>query len=429
MRVLVIGANGLIGGYVTARLIAEGHDVVGAARNLDLARRREPRATWVGADMARMSAADWRPLLRGVDAVINCAGALQNGPRDDLEAVHVDGLVHLATAAISAGVRRFVQVSAVGAENGQSHFSQTKARAEAALDELDIDWIVIRPGLVLAPAAYGGSALLRGLAAFPWAIPAVHADSIVQVVSAEDVAACAARAIVPGTPARFVATLTAERATTLADLLLALRAWLGIAPAPIVPVPPPLARICATIADGLAWLGWRSAMRSAAIDQLRGGVRGRVDEGACRLGFKPRELEDILSGWPTGVQERWFAWLFFLKPVVMATLAAFWFGTGVVAIMARGAAARALTSAGFSHAAASGVVLAGAGVDIVLGLLICVRSTAALALKGMVLVSLIYFAGATVWRPDLWSDPMGPLLKAVPATVLALVGLAILDER
>ena len=52
MRVLVIGANGLIGGYVTARLIAEGHDVVGAARNLDLARRREPRATWVGAGMS-----------------------------------------------------------------------------------------------------------------------------------------------------------------------------------------------------------------------------------------------------------------------------------------------------------------------------------------------------------------------------------------
>jgi uncharacterized protein YbjT (DUF2867 family) len=71
MRVLVVGANGLIGGYVTARLIAEGHDVVGAARALDMASRREPRPTWVRADMARMSAKDWQPLLRGVDAVIN----------------------------------------------------------------------------------------------------------------------------------------------------------------------------------------------------------------------------------------------------------------------------------------------------------------------------------------------------------------------
>jgi uncharacterized protein YbjT (DUF2867 family) len=429
MRVLVVGANGLIGGYVTTRLIAEGHNVVGTARSLDLARRREPRATWVRADMARTSAADWRPLLSSVDAVINCAGALQNGPRDDLEALHVDGLVSLATAAMSAGVRRFIQVSAVGVESGHNQFSQTKARGEAALAEFDIDWIVIRPGLVLAPAAYGGSALLRGLAAFPWAIPAAYGDSIVQVVSAEDVAACAARAIDPETPARFVATLAAERTTTLVDLLRALRAWLGIAPAPIVAIPALLARVCATIADALAWLGWRSAMRSTAIDQLRAGVRGCADDGASRLGFAPREMEDILSGWPSGVQERWFARLYFLKPVVMATLAMFWFGTGVIAVLARGAAARALFTAGFSHATATVVVLLGAGVDIVLGLLICVRSTAALALKGMVLTSLIYLAGATVWRSDLWSDPMGPLLKAVPATVLALVGLAILDER
>ena len=40
-----------------------------------------------------------------------------------------------------------------------------------------------------------------------------------------------------------------------------------------------------------------------------------------------------------------------------------------------------------------------------------------------------YLLGATLWRPDLWIDPLGPLIKVVPAMMLALVMLAIIDER
>ena len=160
MRVLVTGAYGLIGGYVTARLLSEGHDVVGVGRNVDVARRRAPRVTWVRADLAATTTAEWAVHLSGIDAVINCAGALQDGPRDDLTAVHVTGLLALAQAAIAAGVRRFVHVSAVGVDTGSGAFSRTKLEAEKALAALDLDWIILRPGLVLAPAAYGGSALV-----------------------------------------------------------------------------------------------------------------------------------------------------------------------------------------------------------------------------------------------------------------------------
>ncbi len=54
---------------------------------------------------------------------------------------------------------------------------------------------------------------------------------------------------------------------------------------------------------------------------------------------------------------------------------------------------------------------------------------ARLALIGMIAVSLAYLAGATIWRPDLWGDPLGPLMKVWPAAILALAALAIMDER
>jgi hypothetical protein len=47
----------------------------------------------------------------------------------------------------------------------------------------------------------------------------------------------------------------------------------------------------------------------------------------------------------------------------------------------------------------------------------------------MVLVSVAYIVGACLWRRDLWLDPLGPLLKVLPGAVLALMTLAVLEER
>jgi predicted RNA methylase len=48
---------------------------------------------------------------------------------------------------------------------------------------------------------------------------------------------------------------------------------------------------------------------------------------------------------------------------------------------------------------------------------------------GMIAITLAYLGAATVLAPDLWLDPLGALVKAVPSLCLALVALAILDER
>jgi hypothetical protein len=47
----------------------------------------------------------------------------------------------------------------------------------------------------------------------------------------------------------------------------------------------------------------------------------------------------------------------------------------------------------------------------------------------MIAVTLAYLLGAALLAPDLWLDPLGAMVKSVPAMVLALVGLAVLEER
>jgi hypothetical protein len=60
----------------------------------------------------------WLPCLAGVGAVVNCAGVLQDSPRDSTSGVHVDGPAALFAACEQAGVRLVVQLSAAGVDRG-----------------------------------------------------------------------------------------------------------------------------------------------------------------------------------------------------------------------------------------------------------------------------------------------------------------------
>ncbi len=51
------------------------------------------------------------------------------------------------------------------------------------------------------------------------------------------------------------------------------------------------------------------------------------------------------------------------------------------------------------------------------------------AALGMITLTLAYLAGGTVLTPNLWADPLGPLVKAIPAMCLAVVALALAEDR
>ena len=431
MRIAVIGAYGLIGSYITSRLIQEGHAVLGFGREIAAAQRRFPSVSWATADLATSSVDAWATLLDGADAVVNCAGALQDSPRDDLQAVHVTGVERLAAACLQAGVGRFVHISAAGVAAGREMaFNRTKLAAEAALAATELDWIILRPGLVLAPAAYGGTALLRGLAGLPYGLPSAFPESAVQLVPVEDVAEAVIRILArPDLRQVSIDLVHAERHGFEA-LLTALRQWLGLPPGRILRVPAALIGVTARMADGLAYLGWRSPMRSAALAQLRLGVTGDAEAARRLLGLELRSLRQILDAWPAGVQERWFARSYFLKPAMLIGLGLFWLLSGTIGLTVSFAPAVAvLTAVGVAPALAKAAVIGGGLADILLGSAVAFRRAAPWALRGMLLVSAAYLMGGTLLRPDLWLDPLGPFLKVIPGMLLAAAALAILDER
>ena len=167
MRVLVTGANGFIGGYIVSALLDAGHQVVGAVRDTDALRARFPDLDALECDLNRDTSIDaWLPRLAGIDAVVNCAGVLQDSPYDSTIGVHARGAAALFTACERAGVRRVVHLSAIGVDrDAPTAFSHSKFEGDKALMARDLDWVILRPSVVVGRPAYGGSALFRGLAA------------------------------------------------------------------------------------------------------------------------------------------------------------------------------------------------------------------------------------------------------------------------
>jgi uncharacterized protein YbjT (DUF2867 family) len=115
MKVLVTGATGLIGAALCARLAARGHDVVRVLRRSRPDSLLEGR-TVVLDMMKAVRPDDWSPHLAGVDAVVNCAGVLQDSAREDTWRVHSNGASALFLACERAGVRRVIHFSAIGVD-------------------------------------------------------------------------------------------------------------------------------------------------------------------------------------------------------------------------------------------------------------------------------------------------------------------------
>jgi uncharacterized protein YbjT (DUF2867 family) len=430
MRVLVTGASGLIGGAVVARLLAAGHEVVGVARHIARSARRVPAARWVALDIAAATRPEhWLPCLAGVDAVVNCAGVLQDSPRDSTRGVHVDGSGALFAACEQAGVRRVVQISAIGVDRGAaSVFSATKREGDDALMRRDLDWIVLRPSVVLGPAAYGGSALFRGLAALP-VLPVVPHTGSLQVVQIEDLTATVLWFLKPEAPTRVAVELAGPERLPVTDIVRRYRAWLGWPEPRLLAIPAWLAGLAYRLGDVVGRLGWRPPLRTTARQELHRGAVGDPGPWTALTGIVPESLGTALARRPTSVQERWFAALYLLKPVVFGVFALFWIVTGLLSLGPGYATGVGLMQDGGAGMLSGPAVIAGGVLDIAVGIAIAFRRTARLGLWAALAVSVFYLTAGTVLVPGLWAEPLGPLLKIFPILMLNLVALAILEDR
>src|SRR5215218_8804442 len=231
MNILVVGGTGLIGSAIVDRLVDRGHRVIVASR------RKARHRNHVYVDLASAKEADWRPLLSGVDAVVNCAGVLQDGPGASTSKVHHTGIDSLFQACEAANIRRVVHFSAMGVDRETpSEFSRSKWAGDQSLMRRDLDWVILRPSVVIGRSAYGASALIRGLAALPL-LPVMPNSGPLQIVLLEDVVRAVEFFLEPAAPVRKIVELVGPHRYSFSEVVALFRGWYRWVPAREIRLP------------------------------------------------------------------------------------------------------------------------------------------------------------------------------------------------
>src|SRR5690606_18120196 len=111
-----------------------------------------PTPDTVQGDFTRdLDATHWVSRLRDVEVVINAVGILRERPEATFDAIHTRGPQALFAACAMAGVRRVIQISALGADDGDTGYFRSKRRADQFLATLPLDWTIVQPSVVYGP--------------------------------------------------------------------------------------------------------------------------------------------------------------------------------------------------------------------------------------------------------------------------------------
>lgn len=154
MRIVIAGGHGKIALLLAKQLSEAGHEPIGFIRNPDHANDViEAGATPILLDLEQSSVEIVAAAIGGVDAVVFAAGAGPNSTAERKLTVDRDGAILLADAAVAAGVRRMVVVSAIGTDTSDADsddvfqvYLRAKSEADAAVRSRDLDWTIVRPG-------------------------------------------------------------------------------------------------------------------------------------------------------------------------------------------------------------------------------------------------------------------------------------------
>jgi len=431
MRILLTGANGFIGSQIAASLKQAGYDVVYGVRTKDNS-SSEPDDKFIIVDYQKdTDVSCWLPRLDGVDAVINCVGILREGKRGSFDKVHYETPLALFKACQKKGIKKVIQISAVG-DPQDTAFISSKYKADAQLQTMDLDWVIIRPSVVYSVrGSYGGTSLIRAMAALPaFLFLAGSGQQKLQPISGQDLGKLVLAALERPEANHQVIEAVGPEPISFKTFLLSIRRWLGV-PGPLWIFPVPLIFIKPVALLG-QWFGNGPLGMTMYRMLQRGNVgsQGSYERMVAATNVKTESLDSVFSRSPSFVQDRWHARLYFLRPLLQISLGMLWIASGIVGLLLPAKAGMPVIEALGLPLTVTGLTVTVTSIlDLVLGLMLLLGFYKKIAASLMLLSVLAYTLLIGFALPELWLEPYGGLLKNIPLIPALLIFLAMDEVR
>lgn len=250
MKILVTGGSGVIGPSTITELIRRGHRVRLLSRNASSNAAEWPEHVEAfDADVG--DAASIEGAAERCGAVVHIVGiASEQPPEMTFERINVEGTRNVLREAERAGVKRFIFISSLGADRGESPYHRSKLAAEQQVRGFTGEWLILRPGNVYGPGDGVLSLLLKLVRTLP-AIPLIdRGDQAFQPVWHADLARAIAEAIENDTLTREVLEIAGADVTTMHELIARMSKITGRTPIEI-PIPFQVAEFTASAASAL----------------------------------------------------------------------------------------------------------------------------------------------------------------------------------
>lgn len=160
MKVLLTGANGFLGGQLLTALQNQAHEVKCLLRNpAAIQRLKAQQIECVAGDLSDLPAL--QKAVRGVDAIIHCAGAIKARNEAEFIAVNAQGTKHLLSAAVQHNpqLKRFILISSLAAQGPNaddkpiSQYGRSKLLAETYTKQFSSHFpvTIFRPPVIYGP--------------------------------------------------------------------------------------------------------------------------------------------------------------------------------------------------------------------------------------------------------------------------------------
>jgi NADH dehydrogenase len=272
MKVFLTGATGFVGRYMREQLLMQGHAIRAAvrgqpgqqARSVSRGEQlgRKDDVQWVHSDVVEGSGLDEG--MQGCDAVIHLAGIIVEKGTNTFERVHHLGTRNVVEAAKRTGIKRFVQMSALGVRaDGVAPYQTTKWKGEEEVRQSGIPFCILRPSLIFGEGDGFVTQMVATMRSAPLLRP-VPGDGTPRFrpIAVQDVTTCFARALTYEAATNQTVDLGGADELTLNEVLAEIAHCAGVRK-PAVHIPMPLMFAGASVAQKLL------KNPPVTVDQLR----------------------------------------------------------------------------------------------------------------------------------------------------------------
>jgi uncharacterized protein YbjT (DUF2867 family) len=428
MNILLTGATGFIGNHLLRVLLPHGHCVTACCRHPERLLIKRDNIKPLAVDFASFDSSEqWLPHLNGIDVVINCVGIIAETHNQTFQQLHSNAPIALFKAAEQAGVKKIIQISALGADvNAESAYHLSKKAADEVLRNLPIDWFILQPSIVYGNGAQS-SALLHALAALPVQVLPEGGTQLLQPIYIDDLVAAVCRCLEPDTPSQQTVALVGLEPISYADLLQGLRRRMAKPPAWTISLP---YRYLLAIVGLGSYLG-EPILSTDNIAMLSRGNTADTNAITQLLQRPPVSISQQLFEKPATQAERWHAQLYFLKPVLGFAIALVWLWSGITSLFfyPHELSYQLLAATGVTGNAAPMALYGLAVMDIGLGVATLCRYHLQRLLLWQIGIVLIYSVIVSFTLPEFLVHPFGALLKNIPFLLILFIYRQLAGER